>query len=111
MAESGDIVEVVYATRDRQHVVMLPFACDLTAEAAVLQSGLIERCPEIATRSLVLGSFGKRIECGYRLRPGDRVEICRPLETDPRQMRRTLAARGAVMGESAEPKKAIDAPG
>jgi putative ubiquitin-RnfH superfamily antitoxin RatB of RatAB toxin-antitoxin module len=105
MSESGDIVEVVYATRDTQHVVALPFARDLTAEAAVLQSGLIERCPEIAARSLVLGSFGKRIELEYRLRPGDRVEILRPLETDPRQMRRTLAARGAVMGEASEPKQ------
>lgn len=104
MAESSDTVEVVYAMREEQHVIALPFARGMTAEEAVLRSGLVERCPEIAVRSLVLGSYGRRIEPGYRLRPGDRVEICRPLAIEPRQMRRALAARGAVMGDAWEPK-------
>jgi putative ubiquitin-RnfH superfamily antitoxin RatB of RatAB toxin-antitoxin module len=34
------------------------------------------------------------------LQPGDRVEICRPLRTDPRDLRRMLQASGQVMGGS-----------
>lgn len=101
MVESADndTVEVIYATSEAQHVVELPFAPGLTAQEAVGRSGLLERCPEIASQPLVLGSFGKRIAPGQHLRPGDRVEICRPLVTDPRQMRRVLVAHGAVMGK------------
>jgi hypothetical protein len=35
------------------------------------------------------------------LAAGDRVEICRPLRADPRQMRRDLVAEGRVMGGDA----------
>lgn len=98
----GDTIEVIYATPDEQYVVTLPLTRGLTAEQAVGRSGLLERCPEIAARELVLGSFGRRLERTHVLRSGDRVEICRPLVADPRQMRRALVAHGGVMGKGPE---------
>jgi putative ubiquitin-RnfH superfamily antitoxin RatB of RatAB toxin-antitoxin module len=84
-------VEVVYATADEQRIVRVPFAPGLTAEQAVQASGLLESFPDVTVRPLVLGVFGMRVELGYRLSPGDRVEIVRPLLRDPRDRRRDLA--------------------
>jgi putative ubiquitin-RnfH superfamily antitoxin RatB of RatAB toxin-antitoxin module len=47
----------------------------------------------------VLGLFGKKITQDYVLRSGDRIEICRPLINDPRDMRRKFIFLGRVMGQ------------
>ena len=43
------------------------------------------------------GVFGREITDDYVIRAGDRLEIYRPLERDPRDARRELAARGLTM--------------
>ncbi|HEU4618533.1 MAG TPA: RnfH family protein [Gammaproteobacteria bacterium] len=102
MARSEDkpTVEVVYALPDVQRVVTLPLEPGLTAEQAVERSGLAREFPEIGARALVLGLYGGRIEPGRVLEAGDRVEICRPLERDPRERRRELLRHGLVMGSA-----------
>ena len=57
---------------------------------------------EIDRDSLVLGLYGVRVDPEHALESGDRVEICRPLKTDPRDLRRALVAGGRVMGGGAE---------
>jgi hypothetical protein len=96
-------VQVVYALPDDQRIVDVEYRAGLTAAEAVAASGLRDAFPEISARPLVLGVFGTQVEHDHGLRPGDRVEICRPLETDPRQMRREYAASGKVMGGGREP--------
>ena len=91
-------VDVVYALADRQIVVPVKFESGLTAGGAVAASGLAERFPEIARRELVLGIWGTAAVKDTLLRPGDRVEISRPLIADPRAMRRGLLEQGRVMG-------------
>jgi putative ubiquitin-RnfH superfamily antitoxin RatB of RatAB toxin-antitoxin module len=86
-------VEVVYARPQRQRIVRVPYEAGLTAERAVELSGLLGEYPEILERPLVLGVFGVRVSRRYQLRSGDRVEICRPLQRDPRDRRRDLAVR------------------
>jgi putative ubiquitin-RnfH superfamily antitoxin RatB of RatAB toxin-antitoxin module len=61
---------------------------------------LSEEFPEIGARPLVLGLFGQPIEAGRLLEADDRVEICRPLERDPRDLRREMLKHGRVMGGS-----------
>lgn len=85
-------VEVVYATPDVQRVVRVPLTPGLTAMQAVKASGLLEEFEEIGSRPLVLGLFGQRVSPDRRLAIGDRIEICRPLERDPRDRRRDLAS-------------------
>jgi uncharacterized protein len=85
-------VEVVYATPDVQRIVRLPLTPGLTAVQAVRASGLLEEFGEIGSRPLVLGLFGERVSPDRRLATGDRIEICRPLERDPRDRRRDLAS-------------------
>lgn len=90
-------VEVVYALPDAQSIVHVAYRRGMTALDAVEQSGLVERFG-LDLRGVVVGVFGVRVAADYALAPGDRVEVCRPLQADPRDMRRDLAARGRVMG-------------
>ncbi len=103
-AETGDTVDVVYATPNAQRVVEVPFTPGLTAIRAIELAGLLEEYPEIQDRPLVLGIFGERVEETHVLAPGNRVEICRPLQQDPRTMRWSVTATGGVMGRSQNDK-------
>jgi len=98
MADESAAVEVVYALPQEQAVVQVAWRPGLTAEQAVLDSGLLARYPDAARQPLVLGLFGVRIDQGAMLKPGDRVDICRPLRADPRDQRRALAQQSRVVG-------------
>lgn len=91
-------VEVAYATTARQMLLeaQVPVAC--TALEAVRLSGILERWADIDTAHLELGVFGVPVPHDQVLRPGDRVEIYRPLKIDPREARRWLAAQGQSIG-------------
>ena len=93
------MVAVVYAIPSQQWIISLPLSENMTALEAVKLSGLILKNPEIERCPLVLGLFGKKITQDYVLRSGDRIEICRPLINDPRDMRRKFIFLGRVMGQ------------
>ena len=96
-APEVDWIEVAYAKPERQRVVRLPLAPGLSAIAAVQASGILRECPELDEDKLALGIYGRKVEPGQPLEPGDRVEIYRPLQSDPREARRRLAAEGRSM--------------
>jgi putative ubiquitin-RnfH superfamily antitoxin RatB of RatAB toxin-antitoxin module len=91
MPEPDARVEVVYALPDRQRVVQLPLRAGMTALDAVRAAGLEQEFPELAGRALMLGIYGRRVEANRPLREGDRVEVYRPLTSDPREARRKAA--------------------
>src|SRR5687767_8355683 len=80
--------EVAYARPDRQFILTVTLPDGTTAREALLQSGILDSCPEIAVESAVLGVYGKIVPAHYRLKEGDRIEIYRPLACDPRAARR-----------------------
>lgn len=86
-------VEVVYALRDRQVLLTLEVEEGTTARQAVERSGVLQRFPEIDLARAGLGIFGRVVAPDTRLRDGDRVEIYRSLIADPKDARRTRAAR------------------
>ena len=103
MADHGAaMVAVVYAISSRQQIINLSLSENMTALEAVKLSGLIPKNPEIERYPLVLGLFGKKITHDHLLQSGDRIEICRPLINDPRDMRRKFIASGRVMGQRDE---------
>ena len=80
-------VEVVLAWARRFESVRLDLAEGATAGDAVARSGL-------AMEGVVaLAVHGVRVEAGTPLRDGDRVELLRPLQADPKDARRRRAAR------------------
>ena len=85
------IVEVVYALPDRQQVMALELgesACVADALEAAASQGLFN--PE-DVEDLTVGIFGDVVERARALRPGDRVELYRPLQMDPKQARKRRA--------------------
>jgi len=84
------VVEVAYARPDRQRVVELPFSEGMTVLAAVEASGLLEEFA-LDPATLAVGIYGRKVDGSRPLRPGDRVEIYRPLAVDPREARRRSA--------------------
>jgi putative ubiquitin-RnfH superfamily antitoxin RatB of RatAB toxin-antitoxin module len=103
--ESQSVVTVVCAFPNEQSIVELDFEEGLTAQHAVERSGLIERYGSRLDQDLVLGVWGVEVEREFALKPGDRVEISRPLTVDPRVMRRELLDDGRVMGGAGVRKK------
>ena len=101
--EAPPVVQVLYALPDEQVVVEIPYEAQMTAAQAVERSGLIDAYPAISEQPLVLGIWGVEIDAGDAVRAGDRVEISRPLEADPRDMRRALLGDGRVMGGAEAP--------
>jgi len=86
-------VEVVYALPDEQPLIELDLAPGATVTDAVRASGLAERFPEIDPERGRFGIFSRRCDPGRVLREGDRVEIYRPLQVDPKEARRRRAGR------------------
>jgi uncharacterized protein len=87
-------VWVVYALPDRQALRELDLPESATVAEAVARSGLVEEFPEIGSRPLACAIFGRAVADSQVLRAGDRVEILRPLQVDPKESRRRAAARG-----------------
>jgi uncharacterized protein len=86
-------VDVVYALPGEQHIVPLTVPHDCSVTRAVERSGLLQRFPSILERPLQYAIFNRVVEGSALLRQGDRVEILRPLQIDPKEARRREAAR------------------
>ncbi|HEX7044816.1 MAG TPA: RnfH family protein [Burkholderiales bacterium] len=84
-------VEVVYATPEEQAVVGVVLRTGATVAQAVAASGLLARFPEIDLARQAVGIYGTLVRLSEPVAHGDRVEIYRPLRTDPKEMRRRRA--------------------
>jgi putative ubiquitin-RnfH superfamily antitoxin RatB of RatAB toxin-antitoxin module len=80
-------IEIVYALAQTQTVLRLVVAPGATVKDAVERSGILRHLPLAAPRSY--GIFGRRVSADQRLVDGDRIEIYRPLQVDPRMARRS----------------------
>ena len=90
-------VEVAYAREDTQVILSLDVDKGTTAEQAIEQSGILESFPEIDLDKNKIGIFAKLTKKTTELKPGDRVEIYRPLIADPKEVRRKREAEGKKM--------------
>ena len=93
-------IEVAYARPDKQLILPVSVPAGTTIEEAIALSRITQKFPEIDLAKLVVGIFGKRVKLDHRLANGERIEIYRPLQADPREIRRQLAAQGKTMGRT-----------
>ncbi len=92
MAEPAMLrVQVCYALPAESFLVDLSVVAGTTIEQAVQASGVLQRYPAVDLASQKLGIFGKLKPADTVLRDGDRVEIYRPLQADPKETRRRRA--------------------
>lgn len=96
-------VEVAYALPTKQKIVALLVEPGTTALQAAKRSGLEVEFPEIDYDSAKMGIFGQALGTKglkkaheHELKTGDRVEIYRPLTSDPKETRRKRAAKAKV---------------
>jgi hypothetical protein len=90
------VVDVVYALARRQVMRRLALPEGSTVVEAIRASGLAEEFPEIG--SARAGIYGKPAAAGAILRDRDRVEIYRPLQGDPKEVRRMRAGKRRAKG-------------
>jgi putative ubiquitin-RnfH superfamily antitoxin RatB of RatAB toxin-antitoxin module len=93
-------VEVVFGRRDAQLLVALSLERGATVASAIASSGLAENYPDESIADLPAGIWGRIVDRDRILKDGDRVEIYRPLQLDPRESRRRLAQLGLTMRET-----------
>ena len=92
-------IEVVYATPERQWLIGLELPASATVDDAV-HAALSAELPASDWRQLPVGIWGRLVERSQPLKEGDRVELYRPLQRDPREARRHLAAEGKSMNSA-----------
>lgn len=83
-------VSVIYADPDCQielSVDVDPFA---TVDDAIRASAITEKLPH-GFKPVAIGIFGRAVSGNDTLRTGDRIELYRPLEIDPKEARRRRA--------------------
>lgn len=94
-------VEVAYALPDKQKIVALDVPQGTTAYQAAVDSGIASMFEGLVLDELPMGIFGKAIKPqDYQLVEGDRVEIYRPLQADPKATRKARAEKAKSRKES-----------
>ncbi|MFT6372144.1 MAG: putative ubiquitin-RnfH superfamily antitoxin RatB of RatAB toxin-antitoxin module [Gammaproteobacteria bacterium] len=88
------MIEVAYATPQRQKIVECEVETGTSLRDAVKLSSILQYFPEIEVETCDLGIFGKAVAPQYELADGDRIEIYRPLIADPKEIRRQRAEMG-----------------
>ncbi|MDF1654399.1 MAG: RnfH family protein [Coxiellaceae bacterium] len=86
-------ISVIYATSTEQVEIPLEVEANCNVAIAIRRSGILERFPQLELASLSLGIFSQAAKLDDSLHDGDRIEIYRPLEIDPKQARLLRAAR------------------
>ena len=84
-------VEVVFALANKQELQVVELPEGSTVGAAIARSGLSRQFPNIDFGTLQAGVWGKPADRSHIVSDGDRVELYRPLEMDPRDARRLKA--------------------
>ncbi|HSM31804.1 MAG TPA: RnfH family protein [Woeseiaceae bacterium] len=87
-------VEIVLATPERQVLLTVNVREGATVADVIAASGLESRFPGMGVADMPVGIWGKRVSPDTTVSAGDRVELYRPLEVDPREARRQRARAG-----------------
>jgi hypothetical protein len=81
-------VGIAYSEPSQQIWLTIEVPDDATARDAIERSGILRQFPHIDLEAQKVGIFGKLVKLDAALRPGDRVEIYRPIVCDPQTVPR-----------------------
>lgn len=94
------LVDVVYALPEQQKILSIKVSPGITFIDAVKQSKIVELFPEIDLEKVKLGTFSRLAKHSEELKPGQRIEIYRPLIADPKDVRRRRAEKAKEEGRA-----------
>lgn len=81
-------VEVAYLKSGQQWLQSLTVNLGCTIHQALNQIDFFSLFPEFSVTAVDLGVFGLKKQLSDVLKPGDRIELYRPLLCDPKKARR-----------------------
>ncbi|MDJ0656237.1 MAG: RnfH family protein [Xanthomonadales bacterium] len=86
-------IELLYATPEQQELLSLRVPQGTTIQGAIDASGFARKYPEAVIEYGNVGIFSRKEPLDYQLQAGDRIEVYRPLQCDPKQVRRERARK------------------
>lgn len=86
-------VDLAYADPGREILMGLEVRSGSTVLECVEASGLLQLVPELRDAEVGFAVFGRRVEPATAASKGDRIEVLRRLEIDPKEARRRRARR------------------
>ncbi len=86
-------VQVVYATLEKQKIIDMKIDYHTTVCQAIVQSAILQEFSEIDLNKNKVGIYGELVALDRIVSENDRIEIYRPLKTDPMQARRLRAQK------------------
>lgn len=93
MANNELLVEVAYASEGQQTTLTVKVPSRATVQQAIHLSGILTMFPEIDLNKQGIGIYSQRVSLDSFVQAGDRVEIYRPLQIDPKQARKLRAQK------------------
>ena len=84
-------VRIAYALPRRQFVEEIEFDRPVTVAGALKQSTVFAEFGDLHPDEISVGIFSRPVSMDAELADGDRVEIYRPLEVEPKEARRLRA--------------------
>lgn len=91
------VAEIVIALADVQKIVTVTLEPGTSVRDALKQSGISNQFPDQGLEQLPIGIWGKLVSGDQIVKNGDRIELYRPLQIDPKEARRRLAESGRTM--------------
>lgn len=87
-------IGVAYSEPGQQVWLAIEVPDTSSVRDAIHRSGILRSFPTIDLATQKVGVFGRLVKLDSPLRPGDRVEIYRPITCDPQTVRRRDGAGG-----------------
>ena len=81
-------IGVAYSGQAQHIWLTIEVPDEATVKDAIERSGILRMFPHIDLATQKVGIFGKIVKAEAPLRPGDRVEIYRPITCDPQTVPR-----------------------
>ena len=94
------MVEVAYATPERQAIVTVTVPEGTDVKTCIERSGIQQQFVEIDLEQQKVGIWSKATKLDAQPRDGDRIEIYRPLIADPKAIRMKRAERAKQEGRA-----------
>jgi putative ubiquitin-RnfH superfamily antitoxin RatB of RatAB toxin-antitoxin module len=88
-------IGVAYSEPSQQIWLNIEVPDDATVQQAIEKSGILRMFPHIDLEAQKVGVFGKLVKLEAPVKPGDRIEIYRPIICDPL----TVPRRDGVGGD------------
>ncbi|HEY1076098.1 MAG TPA: RnfH family protein [Fontimonas sp.] len=98
MSDGPIRLEVIYALAHEQHALPLTVPAGTTVREAIERSGVLQHHPDIDLTRNKVGRWNRVVALDDAVADGDRIEIYRALQVDPKESRRARAAKTRKAG-------------